>query len=305
MELGLRVDVDTYRGARTGAPVLRESLSDQGVAASFFFSVGPDNMGRHLWRLFRPAFLKKMLRSNAPGLYGWETLLRGTIWPGPVIGRETGNIIRAVAADGHEIGLHAWDHYRWQTHALRMDDFQIYLEILNGYDLLGNIIGRPPQCSAAPGWICNDTVLKQKEAFSFIYNSDCRGTSIFRPVVDGTPLSCPQVPVTLPTYDEVIGRNGITNGAYNAYLLSLIRPGKLNILTIHAEVEGIVCRDLFVDFLKQCRDRGVSVLPLGRLLKKRGKIPEAAIHLAKIDGREGRLAIQDERDGRSEEKRSS
>ena len=123
--------------------------------------------------------------------------------------------------------------------------------------------------------------------------------------MDGTPLSCPQVPVTLPTYDEVIGRNGITNGAYNAYLLFLIRPGKLNVLTIHAEVEGIVCRDLFVDFLKQCRDRGVSVLPLGRLLKKRGKIPEAAIHLGKIDGREGHLAIQDERDGQREEKRSS
>jgi undecaprenyl phosphate-alpha-L-ara4FN deformylase len=305
MDLGLRVDVDTWRGTRTGVPGLCKILSDHAVAASFFFSVGPDNMGRHLWRLFKPAFLKKMLRSNAPGLYGWDILLRGTFWPGPVIGEKAGDIIRAVAADGHEIGLHAWDHHRWQTHILHLSAEQIYQELLKGYKQIEKITGAPPTCSAAPGWICNNTILKQKESFPFIYNSDCRGKDIFRPVIDGTPLSCPQVPVTLPTYDELIGRNGITNDTYNAHLLSLIRPGKLNALTIHAEVEGIIRRDLFDDFLKQCRDRGISVQPLGRLLKNRERIPGASIHLEEIDGREGPLAIQDESDGRGETKLAS
>lgn len=304
MELGLRVDADTYRGTLTGVPTLRKILFNNAVKASFFFSVGPDNMGRHVRRLLNPTFLAKMMRSNAPGLYGWDILLRGTFWPGTRIGHKTADIIRAVAADGHEMGLHAWDHYRWQTHILEMKAEQVYQELLNGYDQLEKILGVPPSCSASPGWICNNTVLKQKALFPFIYNSDCRGTSPFSPVVDGTPLSCPQVPVTLPTYDEVIGRNGITNDTYNAHLLSLIRPGQLNVLTIHAEVEGIMCRDLFADFLQKCRKNGTSIMPLGRLLKNQGQIPKAAIRLEEIAGREGRLAMQDKRDGQGEMKRS-
>jgi undecaprenyl phosphate-alpha-L-ara4FN deformylase len=292
IKLGLRIDVDTLRGTRTGVPALEDLLFRYGIIASFFFSVGPDNMGRNIWRLLKPEFLIKMIRSDAASLYGWDILLMGTFFPGPLIGKRCREIIRNIADRGHETGLHAWDHYTWQNRILSFDKEKVTSAIRKGCDELTRITGRVPSCSAAPGWIANDTVLLARERFPFAYNSDCRGSSVFKPVVDGVSLKTPQVPVTLPTYDEVIGKGGITRENYNDHILSMIRPGVLNVLTIHAEVEGIACLDLFEDFIKKAHTRGISFVPLSRLVDESRSLEPSVITLETIPGREGRLAVQ-------------
>jgi len=293
VKIGLRIDVDTFRGTRYGVANLFKLLDEHSIKASFFFSVGPDNMGRHLWRLIRPAFFWKMLRTRASSLYGWDILLRGTLWPGPLIGEKVGGIIRSTSNGGHEVGLHAWDHQAWQKNIASMDRNEICRHLEKGVDVLTRILGKPPTCSAAPAWKANDLVLMAKEQFPFAYNSDCRGVSVFRPFVKGKQLSQSQIPVTLPTYDEVIGRRGVTDDTYNNYMLSLVKPDKLNVLTIHAEVEGMACLGMFDRFLNMAQSKGASFVPLGTFVTGSPSFGRWNIVAKKIPGREGWISCQE------------
>ena len=290
MKAGLRIDVDTFRGTKVGVPNLCRLFKERGIHATFFFSVGPDNMGRHLWRLLRPAFLLKMLRSRAASLYGWDILLKGTCWPGPRIGAKLGPTIRAAAEEGHEIGVHAWNHQAWQARIDRMTLAEIDRDLRQAFDGLTRIVGVPPTCSAVPGWKANRLVLAGKAAFPFKFNSDCRGNRVFIPMVEGEPLQV-QVPATLPTYDEVIGQAGLTDATYNEFLLSKFVSSGLNTLTIHAEVEGDSRLELFVRFLELAAARGIDFAPLGDFVgagvPERGEIVPGS-----VPGREGWVAVQ-------------
>lgn len=292
MKIGLRVDVDTLRGTRHGVPALLNILAENEIRATFFFSVGPDNMGRHCRRLVRPVFLAKMLRSRAGKLYGWDILLRGILWPGPVIGKKCGENIRATAQEGHEIGLHAWDHHKWQTRIDKMDSCAIRTELERGFEMLSEIIGAPPTCSAVPGWKCTNQVLIEKQQRPFAFNSDCRGFSVFLPVVEGRRLNQPQVPVTLPTYDEAVGRGGITSESFGDYLISQLRPDKLNVLTIHAEVEGIAIKNEFAKFIKKTLALGHEFCPLSVFISDADSVPAGMISAGTILGREGWVSAQ-------------
>lgn len=291
MKLGLRIDVDTLRGTREGVPRLLTTLARHGVKGSFFFSVGPDNMGRHLWRLLRPTFLVKMLRTKAASLYGWEILLRGTFWPGPDIGGRCAGQIRAAEAAGHEIGLHAWDHQRWQAKVHRLDADELWRELERGRQRLEALIGRAPDCAAAPGWRMTPEALELRQRHPGRYNSDCRGSAIFRPRLEGGGLGRPQIPTTLPTYDEFVGP-GHTPESYYAMILDRLDPDGLNVLTVHAEVEGMIAADLFDAFLSRAAARGIALVPLGELLGDPATLPSGTIARGQVTGRDGWLAVE-------------
>lgn len=289
--VGLRIDVDTMRGTRKGVPALVEVLAKYNIKATFFLSVGPDNMGRHMWRLLKPKFFIKMLRSNAANLYGYDILLRGTAWPGAVIGDKLPEIICLPQIAGHEVGLHSWDHYTWQAH---VDDFSAQAmkkHLKRGYDKLAEITGKAPLCSAAAGWRCNEQALLMKEEFGFAYNSDCRGKSIFIPVVEQKNLA-PQIPVTLPTYDEIIGSDGVTNENYNDVILNQCKPDRLNVYTIHAEAEGIALLSQFEELLKKAPDKDIRFMPLKDILAAEKNPPQGKMIKHEMPGREGWLAWQ-------------
>ena len=56
------------------------------------------------------------------------------------------------------------------------------------------------------GWQVNEYVPALEQALGFRYASDTRGVCPFVPVVNGAEVAVPQLPTTLPTLDELIGR---------------------------------------------------------------------------------------------------
>ncbi|PXB86106.1 4-deoxy-4-formamido-L-arabinose-phosphoundecaprenol deformylase, partial [Pseudomonas aeruginosa] len=116
------------------------------------------------------------------------------------------------------------------THAGVWSVQQLGEQIRRGSDCLADILGQPVRCSAAAGWRADGRVVEAKQPFGFRYNSDCRGRGAFRPrLADGSP-GIPQVPVNLPTFDEVVGP-GLPREAYNDFILERFAAGRDNVYT--------------------------------------------------------------------------
>ena len=115
--IGIKVDVDTYRGMKQGVPVLLGLFRKYGIKASFFVPMGKDHTGRTAKRVFtRKGFLKKAGRVGVVDTYGIKTLMYGLVLPGPEIARENASIVRAIVDEGHEAGIHGLDHVYWHDH---------------------------------------------------------------------------------------------------------------------------------------------------------------------------------------------
>lgn len=292
MQLAIRVDVDTSIGLREGVPRLLDLFRRRSLHASFFVSFGPDNSGRAIRRLWRPSFLLKMLRTNPFCLYGLRTLLSGTLLPSSPIGESAPEILRAIVAEEHELGIHGYDHVRWQDCLEKMGEGEIESELSRSMAAYEGILGTRPTSSAAPDWRCTPSSLEVQEKFDFLYASDVRGFHPFLPVHEGLPFKTPQIPTTLATVDELIGRQEDING----FLLDSLREG-LNVHTIHAEVEGRPYLALFERFLEQICRKNLEVITLrevARRILERGldKLPRLPVTRGNVPGRSGWIACQ-------------
>ena len=95
-KLGLKIDIDTEMGTRIGVPNLLRLFEALDIKATFLFSLGPDNTGRALKRIFRPGFFKKVSRTSVLQVYGLKTICNGILWPGPHIAKKHGSLMRSV-----------------------------------------------------------------------------------------------------------------------------------------------------------------------------------------------------------------
>jgi peptidoglycan/xylan/chitin deacetylase (PgdA/CDA1 family) len=294
--IALKVDVDTFEGTRDGVPRLLELFDRYGIKATFYFSLGPDNSGKAIRRIFtRKGFLRKMLRTKAPSTYGLKTLLYGTLLPPPVIGERLPHVLQSTAAAGHEVGIHCWDHVKWHDYLPWMPKQTTLMELGRASALFEQIMGRRTRTVAAPGWTVSADSLEIQDAMGLLYCSDSRGTEPFYPVFDGRRFRTLQIPTTWPTMDEILGENGITAETVNDLYLSLVRPG-LNVHTIHAEMEGRSMAPVFEDLLRRLQERGCRFATLAEAATgaKASDPPACALRMGELPGRAGQVAVQGE-----------
>ncbi len=296
MRIALKIDVDTLRGTLEGVPALAELLARHAVPATFLFSVGPDNTGRAIRRLFRPGFLRKVFRTSVASHYGWRTLCYGVLLPGPDIGRRGAAVMRAVRDAGFEVGVHAYDHIRWQDHVAHRDEAWTRREMDRAVARFQDIFQVMPVTSGAAGWQLNVHALQRQQELGFAYCSDTRGTHPFLPAMGGRRFGCPQLPTTLPTMDELIGRHGVTATSVADHLLAATaRPlPTAQVFTLHAELEGMALLGAFAHLLAGWREQGYALGSLGELYATLdpGRLPCHEVVMGEVPGRSGLLAVQ-------------
>lgn len=291
--LALKVDVDTCRGTLEGVPALLELLAGLDLNATFLFCVGPDNTGRALRRIFRRGFVGKVRRTSVVRHYGWRTLLYGVLLPGPHIGNRAGHVMRATREAGHEVGVHAYDHVRWQDHVARRGAVWTERELQRAWAAFTEALGCEPATAGAAGWQINRHALAMEEHLGWRYVSDVRGTEPFLPVMDGLASGCVQLPTTLPTLDELIGRDGLTEATVAGHLLAITRdnPGP-HVFTLHAEIEGMALRPVLRQLLRGWLRQGWRIGTLNDLFEAigPGSLSRRRIEWREVPGRAGTLA---------------
>jgi peptidoglycan/xylan/chitin deacetylase (PgdA/CDA1 family) len=295
VRIALKIDVDTLVGTQIGVPALAAMCTRLGVQASFLFSLGPDHTGRALRRVFRPGFLSKVQRTSVVEHYGIKTLLYGVLLPGPDIGRRCAPILREVRDRGFEVGVHTWDHVLWQDFVMHRDAAWTEKLLRLAFERHREIFGSDPAVHCAAGWQMNAHAFIFEDQFGFQYASDTRGTAPFRPRVEGRDINCVQLPTTLPTLDELIGRDDLSGGTPVSHLLHLTATQpRDHVFTLHAELEGRRLAPLFEQLISGWRTQGYRLTSLGEYHASldRAALPVRDIIYGEVPGRSGVLALE-------------
>jgi undecaprenyl phosphate-alpha-L-ara4FN deformylase len=296
LEVALKIDVDTHQGLETGVPRLARMLVAEGVAASFYVAMGPDNSGRAVVRVLRnPGFLKKMRRTRAVRMYGLRTVLSGTLLPARQIALALPNVVRGLKRAGFEVGVHGWDHVRWQDRIDRLGEAGIRAELGEAFEAYRAIFRERALAFAAPGWRTNAIALRVLDSMGLSYRSDTRGRTPFRCRVEGKILDTLEIPTTLPTLDEVMGREDLPDAsAVLEFYLTQFHASQLNVHTVHAETEGMAELESFTTLVRALKARGAKFVRLKEIATRlrAAELPLCEVVRVILPGRAGWVAAQ-------------
>ena len=300
--LCLKVDVDTLRGTQLGVPRLVALFKREQVGATFLFSMGPDNTGRAIKRIFRPGFLAKVRRTSVRANYGLKTLMYGTLIPGPDIGVIAAEPMRATRDAGFECGIHCWDHVGWQDNVMKKSPEWTRSQMDRAHQKFIEVFGSAAATWGAAGWQMSVEALRHQGALGYRYASDARAgvagaldPPAFWPLVHAEVLPVPQIVGTLPTLDELIGVDGCSADNAHLRLLSLTAtPHANHVFTLHAELEGMALLPVLERLVVGWRDQGYTLVATGTYFDTLDAktLPYCEVEWGKLAGRSGTVVKQ-------------
>ena len=282
--LGLKIDVDTYRGMKNGVPCLLQTLKEFDLKGTFFISIGPDNSGRAALQLIKNSlFLKKMMKTNAAALYGWKTALYGTLLPAPMIALSFPQIVRDIIAAGHEVQFHAWDHRRWQDELTDKSVDWIREWFSKGIAGFEKLTGKKPTAFGAPSWLIDDRTMAIIKEYEFEYLSCTRAKAPFIHEI----INVLEIPSDLPCFEEMDAQKGAS------IIYDLLKDGGTHVLPVHAEVEGGIFQNQFRGLLENALNIGMEIVPLKEIKKRLDiqNLPKRKYRMELFPGRHSACAV--------------
>ncbi len=294
--LSLKIDVDTHDGMKDGVVPLLEDLSRFGIKATFCLSFGPDNSGKAIFRLLKEKkFLKKMLLTGAPRLYGLRTVFSGTLLPARPIALAFPELCQRIRDEGHEVIVHAWDHRRWQDHLSVMSEEEIRDHFKKAFLAYKKVLGTRPWAVAAPGWQATGRSLKVQDDLGLLYASDLReGPPCILEGEDGRKFKTLQIPTTGPCVEELLAQGIRDEDALEEALLSGLVGKEAPVLALHAEVEGRMFRPFFrrlmMSLMKKFNEFPTLADRATSLLQHPDNIRICRLRYIELPGRAGKVA---------------
>jgi undecaprenyl phosphate-alpha-L-ara4FN deformylase len=310
----LKIDVDTHRGMREGVPRLLSAFRQFNVKATFFLSFGPDNSGKAIWNVLRNrGFAKKMVKTSAVKLYGWRTILSGTVLPARMIATRFPDLVRQIVDEGHEAGVHAWDHRLWQDHLQELGYDGALQQLMRACAAYEHILRQPAKSTAAPAWAATASSLRAQDTLGLTYSSDTRGNQPGFPELDGYSATTLQIPTTQPCLEELLAQGIDDPKEWVAQVLGPAlssadrRSGKLplqcrnsgtgdqpqlRVIPLHAEVEGGIYADFLQTLLLELCKRGNPVITMEAAAQVilKSNPSKIKIELRELPGRATRVA---------------
>jgi undecaprenyl phosphate-alpha-L-ara4FN deformylase len=199
----LRIDVDSRRDVAL-LPQLLDLLQHFEIKASFFVTTGPDRLALNMFKyLTNPRSWGRFIKAR-PLRYRLQTF-NGILQTKHVEAVCPEALLRA-SEEGHELGLHGYDHYTWMNTLQKMSEIEIAERLREGLKALQASTQAEIKSFASPGFRVTDALLQAIDKIGFDYSSDFKinqPTIPFYPERGKIRSRVLQVPVSMDSIGEL------------------------------------------------------------------------------------------------------